>query len=150
MKMHFHILQVGVGPIWVLVKIMRFDLGYLGVLGNRTQLCLNMCCSTESSKLALRGMSNDMKFRNHHSQYFYLGINQELPIQLLFTSARVPRKKDPSPRTVSHVPEHHTLDIDGSSFKPSYIIDASILNSSWTIPGVENSLNGQLKLAFRI
>lgn len=64
----------------------------------------------------------------------YLSIDEELPIELLFSRAWVPSEKDTGTRGISHVTEHHTLDIHSCALQACYLIDVPVLDSPWTVP----------------
>ena len=84
------------------------------------------------------------------SRASYLSIDEELPVQFLFTSARVPGEKHTGAWGVSHVSKHHTLNIHGGPLQPCDPIYAPVLDGSGAVPWVKHGQDRQVQLLPRI
>ena len=76
----------------------------------------------------------------------YLSIHQELAVQLLLSSARIPGEEHTSTRSVPHVAEHHGLHVHSSASQASDPVNAPVLVGPGAVPRVEHSQHCQLKL----
>ena len=76
----------------------------------------------------------------------YLSIHQELAVQLLLSSARIPSEEHTSTRSVPHVAEHHGLHVHSSASQASDPVNAPVLVGPGAVPRVEHSQHCQLKL----
>ncbi len=79
-----------------------------------------------------------------------LGIDQELPVELLRPGRRIAREADARAGSVAGVPEHHHLDVDRGPDVVRDVIDAPVLDRAGIHPRSEHGVARHLQLLMRI
>ncbi len=79
-----------------------------------------------------------------------LGVHQELTVQLALAGSGIPSEGHAGAGVVTHVAEHHGLDVDGGTPGVRNVVHAPVDIGAGVIPGAEHSLDGLHELDFGV